>query len=55
MMKSKFKEQLSKLKPNERLPLTKYQDVYYVNQFKQKNNVEITYHFDDCELKVSYK
>ena len=55
MMKSKFNEQLSKLKPNERLPLTKYQDLYYVNQFKEKNNVEIIYHYHDCKLEVSYK
>ena len=54
-MKNKFNEQLSKLKPNERLPLTKYQDLYFINKFKENNNIKIIYHFDDCKLEVSYK
>lgn len=54
-MKSKFKEQLNTLKQNERLPLKTYNDLYYLNEFQEKNNVEIIYHYDDGEkLEVSW-
>ena len=56
MMKSKFNEQLNKLKPNERLEIKTYNDLSHIYVFEKETDVKINYHFDNAEkLEVSWR